>query len=137
MLSDRIARLFRWRFARYALASVCATVVDLGTFLLLYTAGMFAGVAAVVGYALGTFVHWLISSRAVFADRLAKPGIKRGAQQAAFVLSAILGLGLTAAIVTGAAAAGFDPRLAKLAAMAVSFLSVWLVRLILVFRPYG
>ena len=67
-------------------------------------------------------------------DRLAEPGLRRSGQQAAFVLSAILGLGLTAAIVTGADIAGFDPRLAKLAAMAISFFSVWLVRLTIVFR---
>lgn len=79
-------------------------------------------------------MHWIISSRAVFQDRLAEPGLARGGQQAAFVLSALLGLGLTAAIVTGADAAGFDPRLAKLVAMAVSFVTVWLARLTIVFR---
>ncbi len=109
-------------------------MIDLGTFLLLYAAGVYSGLAAVAGYALGTLLHWFISSRAVFADRLAEPGLKRGGQQAGFVLSALLGLGLTAAIVTGADAAGFDPRLAKLVAMGLSFVTVWLVRLTLVFR---
>lgn len=107
---------------------------DLGAFLLLYAAGVFSGLAAVIGYALGTLVHWLISSRAVFPDRLADPGLQRGGQQAAFVLSAVLGLGLTAAIVTGADTAGFDPRLAKVVAMGMSFLTVWLVRVTIVFR---
>ena len=110
-------------------------MVDLGCFLLLFWAGVLAGLAAVIGYAAGTLVHWAISSRVVFPDRLAAPGMKRGGQQALFVLSAILGLGLTAAIVTGADIAGFDPRLAKLAAMAASFFTVWLVRLTIVFRP--
>lgn len=130
-----VARFFRWRFARYMLASASGTVIDLGSFLLLYSAGMVAGIAAAIGYALGTIIHWLVSSRVVFPDRLAEAGLKRGGQQAMFGVSAILGLGLTAAIVTGADAAGFDPRLAKLVAMAVSFLIVWLVRLNLVFQP--
>lgn len=134
-LKDQVARFFRWRFARYMLASASGTVIDLGSFLLFYSAGMIAGLAAAIGYALGTLVHWLVSSRVVFPDRLAEAGLQRGGQQAMFGVSAILGLGLTAAIVTGADAAGFDPRLAKLAAMAVSFLIVWLVRLNVVFRP--
>lgn len=133
-MKQHVARFIRWRFARYVLASASATVIDLGTFLLLYAAGVYSGLAAVAGYALGTLLHWFISSRAVFADRLAEPGLKRGGQQAGFVLSALLGLGLTAAIVTGADAAGFDPRLAKLVAMGLSFVTVWLVRLTLVFR---
>lgn len=116
------------------LASASGTIVDLGSFLLLYSAGMLAGFAAVIGYALGTLVHWLISSRVVFPDRLAAAGLERGGQQAMFLVSAIVGLGLTAAIVTGADAAGFDPRLAKLGAMLASFLIVWLLRLRVVFR---
>lgn len=134
MLKHHVARLFRWRFARYVLASASGTVVDLGSFLLLYAAGMIATVAAVIGYALGTLVHWLISSRVVFPDRLAEAGLKRGGQQILFVGSAILGMGLTALVVAWGEAAGFDPRLAKLAAMALSFLAVWLVRLTIVFR---
>lgn len=128
------ARILEWRFARYVGASASAAAIDLGSFLLLYSWQVAAGFAAVIGYALGTLTHWLISSRAVFADRLADPGLRRGGQQIMFVLSALLGLGLTAAIVAGADAAGYDPRWAKIAAMAASFLSVWLVRLTVVFR---
>lgn len=79
-MKQHVARFIRWRFARYVLASASATVIDLGTFLLLYAAGVYSGLAAVAGYALGTLLHWLISSRAVFADRLAEPGLKRGGQ---------------------------------------------------------
>lgn len=95
---------------------------------------MLAAVAAVIGYAVGTLVHWLISSRVVFPDRLAEAGLKRGGQQILFVGSALLGMGLTALVVGWGDAAGFDPRLAKLAAMGLSFLTVWLVRLTVVFR---
>lgn len=129
-----VARLTGWRFARYGLASATGTIVDLLSFLFLYSLGLLAGLAAAIGYALGTVVHWYISSRFVFADRLSKPGLERGGQQAMFVASALLGLGLTTLIVSSADAAGMDPRIAKLFAMGLSFLTVWLVRLTLVFR---
>lgn len=96
--------------------------------------GMLAGLAAALGYAIGTLVHWLISSRFVFPDRLSEPGLKRSGQQAMFIASALLGLGLTTLIVSSADAAGLDPRIAKLFAMGLSFLTVWLVRLTWVFR---
>ncbi len=131
---SRITQLARARFVRYVVASALGTIVDLGSFLLLYSLGMLAGVAAAIGYASGTLMHWLISSRFVFPDRLSKPGLKRGGQQVLFVVSALLGLGLTTLIVSMADAEGFDPRLAKLFAMGVSFLTVWLVRLTVVFR---
>lgn len=129
MASEDIAR-----FARYIVASLAGTAADLGCFLLLYSQGLLAGLAAAIGYACGTLVHWLVSSRFVFPDRLSEAGIKRGGQQAMFVVSALIGLGLTTLIVSAAAAAGSDPRLAKLFAMALSFFTVWLIRLLLVFR---
>lgn len=125
------------RFARYVVASLAGTAADLGCFLLLYSQGMLAGLGAAIGYACGTLIHWLVSSRFVFSDRLSEAGIKRGGQQALFVISALIGLGLTTLIVSMAEAAGSDPRLAKLFAMGLSFLSVWLIRLMLVFRQRG
>lgn len=129
-----LARIFRWRFARYVLASASGALVDIGSFLLLYGLGLAATLAAVAGYALGTLVHWLVSSRVVFPDRLARPGLRREWQQVLFIASALLGVGLTALVVSRGVAVGVDPRLAKLAAMALSFLTVWLVRLTIVFR---
>ena len=125
------------RFARYVVASLAGTAADLGCFLLLYSQGMLAGLAAALGYACGTLIHWLVSSRFVFSDRLSEPGLKRGGQQALFIISALIGLGLTTLIVSAAEAAGSDPRLAKLVAMGLSFLTVWVIRLNLVFRKRG
>ena len=122
------------RFARYIAASLLGTLADLGAFLLLYSQDVLAGLAAAIGYACGTLIHWLVSSRYVFPDRLSQPGIQRGGQQVLFVVSALVGLGLTALIVGAAQAAGSDPRIAKLFAMGVSFATVWLIRLTLVFR---
>ena len=48
--------------------------------------------------------------------------------------SALVGLGVTTAIVGGGSALGIDPRLAKLAAIVVSFQTTYLLRRHIVFR---
>ena len=50
------------------------------------------------------------------------------------MISALVGLGLTTAIVWAGDASGFDPRLAKLVAIGVSFTATWLLRSRVVFR---
>lgn len=120
---------------RYSAASLSGTVVDIGSLVLLVSTGVPAGVGAAIGYIMGTLVHWIISSRIVFPDRLANPGLRRGGQQFLFVVSALLGLGLTTFVVSTATAQGAHLLAAKLGAMVVSFMTVWLVRLKVVFRP--
>jgi hypothetical protein len=119
---------------RYILASVGALAVDMGTFLALLSAGILPVAASAVGYAIGIAVHWILSSRKVFADQVASGGIERARQKAMFVVSALIGLGVTTMIVGGASTAGLDPRLAKLAAIVVSFSVTWLLRKRVVFR---
>ena len=109
-------------------ASFAGTVVDLGGFLLLYGNGIAPVLAAVASYVMGVVIHWMVSSRFVFADRLASRGLARGTQQLLFALSALAGLAITAGI-------DVDPRIGKLVAMGASFLAVWTIRLLLVFRP--
>jgi putative flippase GtrA len=121
------------RFVRYGLASASGTLVDLMAMGLLVWGGLAPGLAAACGYALGTLWHWQVSSRLVFADRLAEQGSGRRRQQVLFVGSALLGLALTTAIVTIATMQGVAPHYAKLAAMGAAFASVWLVRLAFVF----
>ena len=116
------------------MASAAGTFVDVASLALLFSFGLAAGLAAATGYALGTLVHWLVSSRFVFPDRLADAGLRRGSQQILFVASALFGIGLTAAIVDWGVAAGLHLLLAKAIAMIASFLAVFLVRLIIVFR---
>ena len=96
--------------------------------------GVAAGLAAGCGYAIGTIAHWFVSSRFVFPDRLADAGLKRGGQQIMFVASAMLGIAMTTAIVDAAFEAGAPLWLAKAAAMAASFVAVFLIRLTIVFR---
>ena len=122
------------RLVRYGLASVGALAVDLGSFLTLLALGVPAAGASAFGYGLGIVVHWLLSSRAVFADAVAQRGRERSKQKALFVASAMLGLGLTTAIVGAADLAGIDPRFAKLAAIGVSFTVTWMLRNNVVFR---
>lgn len=122
------------RLVRYLLASVGALAADVGCFLALLGLGLGAGAASAVGYCLGIAVHWVLSSRAVFADSVASRGLARTRQKALFVTSAVIGLALTTAIVWTGARAGLDPRLAKLGAIAVSFTVTWLLRSRMVFR---
>lgn len=135
MISTLIAKLRDVRFVRYVLASVGALAVDVGAFLALLAVGTAAAPASAVGYSLGILAHWLMSSRAVFQDSVAAGGVARTRQKALFVISALVGLGLTTAIVGLADYGGGDPRLAKLVAIAVSFTATWLIRARIVFRP--
>jgi putative flippase GtrA len=121
-------------FLRYIAASALALGLDLGAFLAMLAFGVTAAAAAAVGYSLGIVAHWLVSSRAVFAAGVAERGPERTRQKALFVMSALLGLGLTTAIVGLGGSAGLDPRLAKLIAIAASFTLTWLMREKIIFR---
>ncbi len=133
----RVIKIADLRFVRYGLASVGALAVDMGSFLALLALAMPAAAASAIGYGCGIAAHWLLSSRAVFADTVAERGRERTKQKALFVGSAMVGLGLTAGIVGLADIAGGDPRLAKLAAIAVSFATTWTLRYRVVFRAAG
>jgi putative flippase GtrA len=123
------------RWLAYVGASVIALGTDGGLFLILLDAGLTPLVASSLGYIGGIFVHWLVSSRLVFADGTAAPGSsERRKQKGLFIGSALVGLGITAAIVGGGAALGLDPRIAKLIAIAVSFQATYLLRRHVVFR---
>ncbi|MEQ1639493.1 MAG: GtrA family protein [Novosphingobium sp.] len=121
-------------FLRYLAASAFALGIDLGTFLALLSLGLEAAIAAAVGYTLGIVAHWVVSSRVVFADGVAQRGPERNRQKALFIGSALAGLALTTAIVGLGTRMGLDPRLAKLAAIAASFMLTWLLRERVVFK---
>ena len=127
-------RLIDIRLTRYMLASIGALAVDMGMFLALLSVGVFAAAASAIGYCLGIAAHWIMSSRAVFIGSVAEKGVARIRQKALFVGSALVGLALTTAIVWAGDVSGFDPRLAKLAAIGVSFTVTWLLRSRVVFR---
>ncbi len=120
-------------YLRYIAASAVALVDDMGLFLAAIALGMQAALAAALGYLAGVAVHWLISSRAVFLGRVAERGAARRQQQILFFGSALVGLAVTTAIVGIGDAFALDPRLAKLAAIAVSFQLTYFLRQRLVF----
>ena len=123
------------RWLNYLLASALALGSDAGLFLLLLDGGLSPVAASAVGYCAGILVHWLISSRLVFADGTAARGTgERHRQKLLFVGSALVGLAVTTAIVGSGSAIGLDPRLAKLAAIVVSFQTTYLLRRHIVFR---
>ncbi len=120
-------------YLRYVGVSAAALGVDVGVFLSLIAGGMVASLASGLGYSFGIIVHWFLSSRMVFGGQLADNGTARTKQKGLFVASALLGLGLTMLIVGISAAAGFDPRIAKAVAIAVSFNITYLLRKAVVF----
>ena len=129
-----LVRLRDIRLIRYLLASVGALAVDMACFLALLTFGVWPAAATAVGYCVGIAAHWLLSSRAVFADTVAARGSARTRQKALFAVSALIGLALTSAIVWAGDVSGVDPRLAKVFAIGCSFTLTWVLRRKVVFR---
>lgn len=133
-LNGVLHRLSDTVLLRYLAASALALGVDVGSFLVLLWLGLPAAVAAALGYSIGIVAHWLLSSRAVFAQGVAQRGPQRTWQKAMFVGSALMGLAFTTAIVGTGDVLGTDPRISKLLAIAVSFALTWLLREKFVFR---
>ncbi len=130
-----LERLGDARWLRYIGASVAALATDAALFLLLLAGGMVPVTASATGYMMGILVHWLVSSRLVFADGAAARGsATRNRQKALFVGSALVGLAITTGIVGGGSAAGLDPRIAKLFAILASFQATYMLRRHVVFR---
>ena len=120
-------------YTRYIGASVASLGVDFAIFMTALALGVTPALAAAGGYAAGIACHWLISSRFVFAGQVALDGAARRGQQGLFVLSALVGLGITTAIVGLGSRFGLDPRIAKGLAIVVSFQATYLLRKKVVF----
>lgn len=122
-------------FVRYGLASGVALAGDVGLFLAFLHGGFTPAAASALGYAFGILIHWLISSRLVFADGAAPHGPERTRQKGLFVGAALVGLALTTGIVALGSVIGLLPIVAKLIAVAVSFQTTYLLRKAIVFAP--
>lgn len=133
MVAAALSLLRNWTYLRYILSSAGALGVDVALFMALFHLGLQPAIASALGYMAGIAAHWLLSSRAVFVDSVASRGEGRTRQKALFLGSALVGLAITTAIVGVGDAMGFDPRLAKLAAIAVSFQATYLMRKKVVF----
>ena len=120
-------------YTRYIGASLAALGVDFAIFMTALSLGVPPALAAALGYMAGIACHWLISSRFVFMAQVASDGTARRNQQGLFVLSALVGLGITTAIVGLGSRFGLDPRIAKGAAIVVSFQATYVLRKKVVF----
>ena len=120
-------------YTRYIGASAASLGVDFALFMAALSLGMPPALAAASGYMAGIVCHWLISSRVVFTDRVASDVAGRRQQQVLFVLSALVGLGITTGIVGLGSRYGLDPRIAKGVAIVVSFQATYVLRKRVVF----
>ena len=120
-------------YLRYVGVSAVAFAVDFSLFMAALSIGVAPASAAAIGYLLGVFAHWVLSSRLVFATQVSDVAAVRWQQQAMFVASAFVGLAITMAIVGIGSRFGYDPRLAKLVAIGVSFQATYLLRKKVVF----
>jgi putative flippase GtrA len=120
-------------YTRYIGASAASLGVDFAVFMAALSAGMPPALAAACGYIAGIVCHWLISIRLVFVGRVAGESAGRRQQQALFVLSALVGLGITTGIVGLGSRYGLDPWIAKGIAIVVSFQATYMLRKKVVF----
>jgi putative flippase GtrA len=132
-LAEQLRTLLGRTYIRYGIASVVALGSDVGLFLTFLGLGLDPAPAAALGYVAGILVHWLISSRLVFAEGVAERGPERSRQKALFIGSAVIGLAITTAIVALGAIFTLPPMLAKLVAIAVSFQVTYVLRKVIVF----
>lgn len=126
--------LVRLRYAGYLIVSGISLSVDLANFLLLLHINVPAVQASVLAYISGLIVHWLLSSRLVFFDKIQPTVALRRHQKMLFVISALLGLAVTAVIIECGLRLGAKPSFSKLAAIGVSFHVTYIVRRVFVFR---
>jgi len=120
-------------YLRYIGASAVSLGVDFAVFMAALSIGVPPALAAACGYIVGIVCHWLISSRMVFVGLVADDSASRRHQQALFVLSALVGLAITTAIVGVGSRYGLDPRIAKGIAIVVSFQTTYIIRKKVVF----
>src|SRR4051812_6885266 len=96
-------------YTRYIGASVASLGVDFAVFMLSLSLGLPPALAAACGYIAGIGCHWVVSTRVVFVGRVAEDNVGRRQQQALFILSALVGLGITTGIVGLGSRYGLDP----------------------------
>ena len=121
--------------ARYTLISGAAFALDLTVFLLLLGADVLPVPASVAGYLCGTQLHWLLSTRLVFAAGVRQDAAARRRQQVLFFVSAAIGVTCNAGIVAASEALEIPLVLGKLAAIGTSFVLVLMVRATIIFAP--
>jgi len=139
-----IARLARARsgaliavlpqLSRYSLVSALALALDFTVYLALMKLAMDPPLAGAIGYALGTGLHYLLSTRFVFDARATDKVQARLFGE--FALSGLAGMGITALVIALATeAVGLAALPAKVLAAGASFIIVFGLRRAVVFSP--
>lgn len=125
-------------FLKYTAASAAALALDYGVYWLMAgQLGVGIGPAAALGYGAGMVLAYLLLSAGVFRGRWLAG--RRGIEATLFLISGLAGLALTYVTATLVhQLAGGSLHAAKIAAVAVSFVTVYLIRKFVVFRrPEG
>ncbi len=121
------------RLSRYTLVSIAALGLDFAVFQTLTVSEIKPALAAIVGYTFGMLLHYTLSVRFVFVNATPK---SRRRTLFEFALSGLIGLAMTAAIVWVATGwLGVPALLAKALAVGASFVTVFLLRAAIVFKP--
>jgi putative flippase GtrA len=119
------------QLSRYSLASALALGVDFAAFLSLTASAASPLVAGVIGYAVGTALHYMLSVRFVFDAHATNKMHARLLGE--FGVSGIVGIGITAFVISLATRAGLAALPAKILAAPASFLMVFALRRTVVF----
>lgn len=134
-LFDR-ARSLLPQVSAYVVVSAVALVVDLAVFQWLIQTGLRPKLAGIAGYLCGLALHYVLSSRFVFDTT---GSLKSATQRRVeFFLSGLVGVMITWTVIWVATEALLLPSLvAKLAAVGISFVIVFVIRRQIVFaaRP--
>ncbi len=122
------------RFVKYTLVSAICLFVDYGTYWVLVTQGLTTlPTGAVLGYSAGLVLSYFLISGKVMNDGWLKE--RKKVEFILFALSGLLGIGLTyIAIKLAVAIMGERIFFAKLFAVGISFIGVYIFRSAIVFR---
>ncbi|MGQ0671593.1 MAG: GtrA family protein [Hyphomicrobium sp.] len=120
------------QLSRYTVVSVIALALDFAVYLTLADAGYRAAIAGVIGYSIGMLLHFGLSTRFVFKRTNVQKSDARLFSE--FVVSGLAGLLITATVISLAHdTLGFTAFMAKVFAVAISFVAVFLLRRSVVF----
>ncbi|MGF1650838.1 MAG: GtrA family protein [Hyphomicrobiaceae bacterium] len=122
-------------FLRYVAVSIATIVFDVALFTgLISTLHLAPTSAALMSYAIAMLAHYLLVVTFVFDAK--STGKTHHRLFAEYVTSALAGLAVTGVVISVLAEMlGVIPLLAKIAAIALTFLALYAVRRLVVFRP--
>lgn len=113
---------------RYPLASAAALAFDGAAFLSLLAIGVDPVLSTLAAYGSGVAVHWMVSTRYVFRQSARLTGAARRLAKLLFMLTAVIGLAVSAAVVSWAISLGAGPVTAKVIAVVASYIVTYVSR---------